>query len=876
MGTKPQVESVITRLMCLDEQQPLHPIHKQQSVLSENYLRKTASIGLREGSSFFIGNSRRVCSGWLKGIKDTSELQISKDQHVTQSVNDRSANLSTKKLQTEVFKLLAGPRGKNGEIFSKKSKWRAPENVFKSVQKVENDSLTGHCGELGLDHLNDFLKSQLEILDRSYHSSTRISELKSNSTINKTDFRHRRSYLHPRPGYRDCGESLKAETEKLHNGVIYEEQVSNDMESPIHSFSARKGTMNTSLQPSEFEVMSGTISNALHLRQDDAEMIAQKDSLGSRGSRGYEKIQTSLGVDLCYDCTISRSAMTSELSSCNFSCLGLNNNNPEAYSKGIQDAIENSSEKENRCGDIEHVPRVSKLSDGHIASRSTVETRLANTGISSRIIKDRNSEQNPGIFSVIDAHYYDVCEAFTQQELSNEFSEEELHETVKGINQYSPDSVLSPLEIENSSTSECFESVATDFDSLFESEETHSRGSEMVISNEDMKKEFDDLSLDGGILQWSFGYEESRDFSYLLDVLDKADFDHVDLIEFSKTFNSQEYPVRPLMFEALEKKYSRQTLWRKSERKLLFDRINSGLKEIITIPLNDFDKYTTPLRRTFSTTLNRDEVEEELWQYLISQEKELSNEFSEEELHETLKGINQYSPDSVLSPLEIENSSTSECFESVATDFDGLFESEETHSSGSEMVISNEDMKKESDDLSLDGGILQWSFGYEESRDFSYLLDVLDEADFDHVDLIEFSKTFNSEEYPVRPLMFEALEKKYSKQTLWRKSERKLLFDRINSGLKEIITIPLNDFDKYTTPLRRTFSTRLNRDEVEEELWQYLISQEKVKNKDLSERVLGKEMKWFELEENVNIIVRELESFLFDELAIELVCRDDV
>lgn len=415
MGTKPHVESVIARLMSLDEQQPLHPIRQQQSVLSENYILKTASIGLREGSLFSIGNSRRVCNRQLKGIKDTSELQISKDQHDTQSVNDKSANLSTKKLQTEILKLLPGTRSKNEEIFSKKSKSHAPGNVLKSVQKVENNALAGHCGELGLGHLNDFLKSQLEILEKSYHSSRMISALKSNSTINKTDFRHIRSYLHPRPGYRDRGESLKAENGKLHNGVIYEEQVSNDMESPGQGFSACKGTMNTSLQLSEFEVTSETISNARHLRLDDSEKIAQKDSLGSRGSRGYEKIQPSQGVNLCNDCTISRSATTSELSSCNFSGLGLNNNNPEAYSKVIQDAIENSSDKENRCQDVEHVARVSRLSNSHVASLSTVETKLANLGISSIINKDKNSEQNPGIFSVIDAHYCDGWEAFTQQ-----------------------------------------------------------------------------------------------------------------------------------------------------------------------------------------------------------------------------------------------------------------------------------------------------------------------------------------------------------------------------------------------------------------------------------------------------------------------------
>ncbi|KAL2549169.1 uncharacterized protein Fot_10699 [Forsythia ovata] len=600
METKPHAESVIARLMSLDEKPPQRPIHKQQRVFSERYLLKTASIGLREGGSFSVGHSHRVSSGQPKGIKDTFELQISKDQH-------------------EVLKLLPGPRPKYREIFSKKSKGHAPGNVFRSLQKLENESLAGHCGELGLDHMNNFLKSQLEMLDRSYHSSTRTSVLKSNSTKDKNNRRHLRSYRNPSRGYRDHGESLKAESGKLHNGVIYEEQVSNDMESPIHSFSAHNGTMNRSLQPSEFEVTGETFSNVLHLRQDDAELIAHKDSLGSRGSRGCEKFQPSLGVDLYND--------------------GTTITNPEAYSKGIQDATGNSSEKDNRCGNIEHGSRVSNLSISNVASQSTVDAKLANTRISSRIVKDNNSEPNPGIFSVIDTHYSDVWEAFSRHELSNEFFEEEFHETLKGINQCSPDSVLSPHEIENSSRSECFESVATDFDSLFESEETHSEGSvEMdVSSDEDMKNESDDLSQDGRILQWWFGYEESRDCSYLLDVLDEAGFDGVDLVDFSKTFHFQEYSVSPFVYEALEKKYSKQTSWKKSERKLLFDRINSGLREIITIPLIDFDKYTVPVRRMYSTTLNRDEVEEELWQLLISQEKEKNRDLPEKIIGKEMK-----------------------------------------------------------------------------------------------------------------------------------------------------------------------------------------------------------------------------------------------
>lgn len=63
----------------------------------------------------------------------------------------------------------------------------------------------------------------------------------------------------------------------------------------------------------------------------------------------------------------------------------------------------------------------------------------------------------------------------------------------------------------------------------------------------------------------------------------------------------------------------------------------------------------------------------------------------------------------------------------------------------------------------------------------------------------------------------------------------------------------------------------MKRDDVEEELWMFLISQEKEESKGLFEKALGNELKWLDLDEDIDIICRELEAHLFDDLVLELV-----
>nr|XP_033509964.1 uncharacterized protein LOC104088530 isoform X2 [Nicotiana tomentosiformis] len=239
-----------------------------------------------------------------------------------------------------------------------------------------------------------------------------------------------------------------------------------------------------------------------------------------------------------------------------------------------------------------------------------------------------------------------------------------------------------------------------------------------------------------------------------------------------------------------------------------------------------------------------------------------------------LKEADQCSPNSVLEPpFQEEKLRTSEfhvlCSVAAQLQFPET-NSEEIYSEGSEMGVSNDEhSERGSLDLLQDSENILPDFKVAESRDFSYLVDVLDEASLHGMNLGICFETWHSLDCPVNPSVFDLLEKKYGKQTSWLKSERKLLFDRINSGLSDILHSFLDIYIREKS-LRRRCCSALRRIDVEEELWMILVSQENEVRKDLSGKAIGNETKWLQVEEELSSICREIEKYLFDELAAEL------
>ncbi|XWS75043.1 hypothetical protein CRYUN_Cryun01aG0051200 [Craigia yunnanensis] len=272
-----------------------------------------------------------------------------------------------------------------------------------------------------------------------------------------------------------------------------------------------------------------------------------------------------------------------------------------------------------------------------------------------------------------------------------------------------------------------------------------------------------------------------------------------------------------------------------------------------------------------------------------SQQEDISMKISEQcstdpDFLVNLETTYQPSPVSVLeAPFEEEILSSSKCFQSVIASLHDVrrqleflkLESFEGYSEGPGMVVSSDDDDDDADageesleDCEVNKDLTRL-FGVEESRDFSYLVDVLTEAGFHSRNQDIGFGGWHSPEIPISSSVFETLEK-YGEQISWKRSARRLLFDRINSGLMENFQPRLGE-PMWAKPVARRLSYRQNLREIEEELYMFLVSQEKEARKDSSEKVLGKDDGWLFLGYDFEVICREIENSLIDELAAEIV-----
>ncbi|EXB65346.1 hypothetical protein L484_025427 [Morus notabilis] len=195
-------------------------------------------------------------------------------------------------------------------------------------------------------------------------------------------------------------------------------------------------------------------------------------------------------------------------------------------------------------------------------------------------------------------------------------------------------------------------------------------------------------------------------------------------------------------------------------------------------------------------------------------------------------------------------------------------EDSETYSDGSGMAVSSDDESEEkSAGHSKGDEVTMKIFIVEESRNFSYLVDVLAEASFHCWNLEEFG-TWHSLDCPISLSVFETLEKKYGEQMSWKRSERRLLFDRMNEGLMEII-LPCIGVPAWKKSVSRRLSSVRDEEMIQEDLWRLLVSQEKECCKSSAETLLESELGKLDLGDEIDAIGTEIERLLFDELMAE-------
>ncbi|XP_020673365.1 uncharacterized protein LOC110092983 [Dendrobium catenatum] len=228
------------------------------------------------------------------------------------------------------------------------------------------------------------------------------------------------------------------------------------------------------------------------------------------------------------------------------------------------------------------------------------------------------------------------------------------------------------------------------------------------------------------------------------------------------------------------------------------------------------------------------------------------------------KVAERLSPVSVLETPSEDGKSTPQCLERFSADLQDIqrklnfLELETVHSGDehSKPLIFDDEVNKK---------ILN-SLKNESERDFLYLLDILTVSGIYAASQNKFFDACYSPDYPVFPDVFDKLESEYHMANSWPRSDRKLLFDHINSILAEVLA-PCMDFHPWVKLKRRN---SCGHGRLVDESWRLLVRQQKELSRGKpDEKVL--DTRWFYIDDHMDMIGREIERMLKDDLLNELV-----
>ncbi|KAI6675015.1 hypothetical protein NL676_002921 [Syzygium grande] len=244
----------------------------------------------------------------------------------------------------------------------------------------------------------------------------------------------------------------------------------------------------------------------------------------------------------------------------------------------------------------------------------------------------------------------------------------------------------------------------------------------------------------------------------------------------------------------------------------------------------------------------------------------------ESESSASSKEADQPSPVSILeAPFKDDLSLGSECFESLSADLHGLrmqlqllkLESQAC-TEGSMLISSDEDAGEGLMHLSEDRGLYRTG----ESWESSYIANVLIGSGCDNSDPEMFIAKWHSPECPVNPLVFEELEKRYCDESSSRPA-RKLLFDSVNSALVEIYQ-QLMDPHPWVHLVAAKLDFEWDKDSLQDGLIRILTGQGKKGSKGVLDKFLARESLWLNLGDDIDVIGREVERLLIDDLVAEV------
>ncbi|XP_062092751.1 uncharacterized protein LOC133798485 [Humulus lupulus] len=718
MEGKRSTPSVIARLMGLDEHQPPEAVQKPQRVLSENYLRKVASIGVGKKRSFHERHSLRPTFEEKKESKDFFQVAkiLKGDKHLELRVNKRKGDLdlSVQKCVTgEEFQdsseLDYFQKGipKRNSLFSNRlhdmqgslalshsndttllksynsagrdvdicrnSKSKSERISFRSFQKHKNDTITcSNQEELGIS-FHDFGRS--ELVRRQYESSSsymRIVDFKPLSAEAKSSEGYffspsskEGSHLgdskctgFPSPG----SGTIPNEVKNVQCNVESIKERSTASREILEELKRRKiwrnlgfSTKNSSLglcggDPSAIksEMLSPPSTRSSDLRKKyQSFSSSDKSNLSIKSKK-----QLPERCLLSEKCKVEPASISwprnrkpgngrHGLGGLVLSKFAKQQSRYEAYSNrwylGLEESLNQARSKMIRYDSIDKGSESNDLNSDSVRDM-VVDTE---TEIADKPSGESESEQLESTMCIcLEEDDGDSSSLATdtsvQQDSSNGFQEEssvfshcsstELESLMSFEETYQP-SPVSVLELPFSS--ESLGRVKDDICDLkrqlqllkSKASEEYKEGSGMVVSSDDETEEGSPgNSKENDAFMKVFKVEESRNFSYLVELLTEAGLLGKNLQEFS-TWDSSECPISVSVFETLEKKYGDQMSWKRSERLLLFDSIKAELVKML-LPCIAEPTWEKTVSRRLSPIRDEEMIVEDLWKLLVSQEKE--------------------------------------------------------------------------------------------------------------------------------------------------------------------------------------------------------------------------------------------------------------
>lgn len=156
----------------------------------------------------------------------------------------------------------------------------------------------------------------------------------------------------------------------------------------------------------------------------------------------------------------------------------------------------------------------------------------------------------------------------------------------------------------------------------------------------------------------------------------------------------------------------------------------------------------------------------------------------------------------------------------------------------------------------------------EDSWESSYIMDALSESGFDGADPDTILEVWNSLECPMSISVFHELEKRYCDWTTCSRSERRMLFDRINSGIFKIYEQSLCG-KPWVGPATPDIGSQLTENGLQDGIERLLGRQREVTD-DILGKLLVMESQWLDLGDDIDVIGSEIERLLFDDLVAEI------